>query len=200
VLLFKIKFLTLKFCVWTRCRTVRHSCIYENCQLDIAGQCRTIPWPMVPDWHLLLECRCRMRQLSTGNGRNADVGLTFFWHSGIYIFFSASYWQNNTISSRPSMDVQGVSLFTAISMEVHGVSISTAISIVWMCMVYPFHHQQCGRTWCIPFYCKQNGYAGCVPVRRPRPPPVVWTCRVFLFHPQQYMQGVRRTPSHHQQC
>jgi hypothetical protein len=62
--------------------------------------------------------------LSTG--RNADVGLTIFWHSGIYIFFSASYRQSNTISSRPSMDVQGVYLFTAISMDVHGVSLSTA--------------------------------------------------------------------------
>jgi hypothetical protein len=32
---------------------------------------------------LMPECRCRLRQLTTG--RNADAGQTFIRHSGIYI-------------------------------------------------------------------------------------------------------------------
>jgi hypothetical protein len=70
-----------------------------------------------------LSCRnadAGQRQLPTG--RNADAGLTFLCHSGIYIwFFSVVY--SYSIPSAPVKRRAG-------------------------CI--PFHQQQYGRAWCIP--------------------------------------------------
>jgi len=152
MLLFKIKFLTLKFCVWTRCRTVRHSCIYENCQLDIAGQCRTIPWPMVPDWHRLLECRCRTAAVVYRKRKKCRCRINFFLaFRHLHIFFSIILTEKHhqqpsvygragcipfhchqygrawcILSTTSSVGVHGVSLSTASRMDMQGVSLSAA--------------------------------------------------------------------------
>ncbi len=44
----------------------------------IAGQCRTNPWPAVPDWPWCRNADAGLKKLTTG--------LTFLWHSGIPIF------------------------------------------------------------------------------------------------------------------
>ncbi len=151
MLLFKIKFLTLKFCVWTRCRTVRHSCIYENCQLDIAGQCRTIPWPMVPDWHRLLECRCRTAAVVYRKRKKCRCRINFFLaFRHLHIFFSIILTEKH--HQQPSVYGRAGCI--------------------------PFHCHQYGSAWCIHFHCHQysmdvHGVSF--------PPPAVWAYMVYPF-------------------
>jgi hypothetical protein len=101
------------------------------------------------------EYRCRnadagLKQLITG--RNVDGGLTFFRHSGIFLYFSTSYSKNNTNNS--SMDVQGVSPSTTSSMVVPGVSLSTASS-----MDMPGASLSTASSM-------DNGHASCIPFHR----------------------------------
>ncbi len=72
------------------------------CMVIIAGQCRTIPWPALPDWPLMPECRC---QTVAVNYRkkcrcriNSFSGIPTFRH--LQIIFTASYSKSNTSSSR----------------------------------------------------------------------------------------------------
>ncbi len=57
-------------------------CIFSVCLIHIAGQCRSIPWPAVPDWPWCRNADAGLTQLTYG--KNAHAGLTFFRHSGIY--------------------------------------------------------------------------------------------------------------------
>jgi len=53
----------------------------------IAGQCRTNPWPALPEWTWCRNADAGLRQLSElTTGRNTVAGLTFLRHSGIYIW------------------------------------------------------------------------------------------------------------------
>jgi hypothetical protein len=82
-----------------------------------------------------------LKQLTTG--RNADVGLTFFRHPGIFIQFQHHIARITSISSR-----------------------------LWMCTGYTLtgytfnRHQQYGRAGCIPFYRQLYGRDWCVPFHR----------------------------------
>ncbi len=63
----------------------------------MAGQCRTDPWPAVPDWSWWLNADAGLKKLT--GGKNANAGLTFSEIPFTYDF-STSYSTNNTISSR----------------------------------------------------------------------------------------------------
>ncbi len=45
---------------------------------SIAGQCRTNPWPAVPDWPWCRIADAGLKKLTAG--KNADAGLTFLRH------------------------------------------------------------------------------------------------------------------------
>jgi hypothetical protein len=50
----------------------------------IAGQCRTNPWPAVPDWTLMPECQCRIE--AADYRKKCRCRTNFFQHSGIPSF------------------------------------------------------------------------------------------------------------------
>ncbi len=50
----------------------------------IAGQCRTNPWPAVPDWTLMPEWRCRTE--AADYWKKCQCRTTIFQHSGIPSF------------------------------------------------------------------------------------------------------------------
>jgi hypothetical protein len=86
------------------------------------------PWPAVPDWTLMPECRCRTEAADYGS--IADAGLTF---SGLPAFtydLSMLYSKNNTISS--CRGVQGVSLSTTCSLDVHWVSLLASTTTAFL--------------------------------------------------------------------
>jgi hypothetical protein len=70
---------------------------------------------------LIPECRCRTDAVDYG--RNGNAGLTFLSFRTFTYDFSVT----NTNTS--SMDVQGVSISTAISKDLQGVTISAASSM-----------------------------------------------------------------------
>ncbi len=137
----------------------------------IAGQCRTNLWPAVPHrpWcrnaHRFYHKRMylnvfNLQFLQTFFGlkkltasKSADVRLTFVRHSGIYMWFSASYSKNKSAACSRlwmysvyhfhhhpllpevcTVQNQNVFLSSASRMDVLGVYISTSISIDVQCV------------------------------------------------------------------
>ncbi len=60
---------------WFIQKTIQISQI-SLCPTSIARQCRTNPWPAVPDWPWCRNANAVLKQLTNGN--NADAVLTFF--------------------------------------------------------------------------------------------------------------------------
>ncbi len=56
-----------------------------NCLNAIAGLCRSIPWPAIPDWPWCQNADAVLRMSTVG--KNPDVRRTFFRHSSIYMIF-----------------------------------------------------------------------------------------------------------------
>jgi hypothetical protein len=72
-------------CKWQMQNLFVKSAVTSLFRILKAGQWRTNPWPAVPDWTLMPECRCRTNFSPA------------FWH--LHMTFSISYSKNNTISS-----------------------------------------------------------------------------------------------------
>ncbi len=105
-----------------------------NVVITISGQCRTNPWPAVPDWTLLPECRCR----TEGDDYRKKSRCRIKFSPAFSYDFSISYSKNNSISS--SLWTCRVCHFT--------------LPAVWTCTGYPFHnyqHKQYGREGCTTF-------------------------------------------------
>jgi hypothetical protein len=61
------------------------TCDDKRTGVTIAGQCRTNLWKAVLDWPWCWNADAGLKKLTAG--KNADAGLTFLQHSGIYLWF-----------------------------------------------------------------------------------------------------------------
>jgi hypothetical protein len=105
-------------CAWGWCTV--HRCITSWLVFSGAGQCRTNPWPAVPDWTLMPECRCRTEA--------ADYRKKCWCRPNFSLAFRHLHMMLQYYIARMtyqlSIDVQGVSLSTTYNLDVHWVSLS----------------------------------------------------------------------------
>jgi hypothetical protein len=118
-----------------------------------AGQCRTNPWPAVPDWTLMPECRCRTEGVDYRKKYRCRTNFS----PAFTCDFSISHSKNNTIS---------ICLWTC---RVYHFPLPAA----WTCSRFPFHNHQNKQyesAWCTPFLMPE-----CRTVRHPVSPVPQWT-------------------------
>ncbi len=147
--------------------------------IDIAGQCRTNPWPAVPDWTLMPECRYRTKAADYRKKCRCRTSFSpAFWHLHMIFQYhitritqsAAVYGRAGcvpfTTNNTSSMDVTR----RVYSFPQPAVWTFRAYTFpppaVWTCRVYPFPQP---AVWACRVY--------------PFPPSAVWTCRVSSFPP-----------------
>ncbi len=117
-----------------RNRQKRDLTILNFCLFTIAGQCRTIPWPAVPDWPLMPECRCRTEAVDYRKKCRCRINFfPAFQHSGIYIWF----FQHHISPAAAVYGRSGCATF-------HSLLFGRAVCILF--------HQQYGRSGFISFH------------------------------------------------
>ncbi len=105
-------------CAWGGCTV--HRCITSWLVFSIAGQCRTNPWPAVPDWTLMSGCCCRTETVDYRKKCWCRSNFSLaFRHLHMMLQYHIA-----RMTYQLSMDVQGVSLSTTCNLDVHWASLS----------------------------------------------------------------------------
>ncbi len=118
------------------------------CQKIIAGQCRIILWPAIPDWPLMPEYQCWIEAMDYRKKCRCWIiffsGIPTFWHlhmiflhhiAGLYTFPLPAVWACSGCTfhyhqHQPYVWTCRVLLFsTASSMNMQGVSLSTTSNV-----------------------------------------------------------------------